>query len=215
MLVLSSPSGAGKTTLSRRLLADDGEIEMSISATTRPKRPGEVDGKDYQFVAAEKFAEMREAGEFLEWARVFDHDYGTPRGPVEDALNSGRDVLFDIDWQGARALKETYGDGNLRNENVRQRPVTIFVLPPSGQALEERLRMRAQDSDDVVRRRMAGASNEIQHWQDYDYVLVNDDVEECLTAIKAIVRAERLRRQRRYGLEGFIKNLLRGLTPGR
>lgn len=205
MLVLSSPSGAGKTTLSRRLLADDSEITMSISATTRAKRPGEEDGVDYMFVTQEKFAEMREAGEFLEWASVFDHYYGTPRGPVEAALKAGRDVLFDIDWQGAESLTKT----------SKAHLVKIFVLPPTGAALEERLRKRAQDGEEVVRRRMAGASNEIQHWGDYDYVLINDDVEECLDSIKAIVTAERLKRSRRHGLEGFVKALLRGLSVAR
>ncbi|MGD9867177.1 MAG: guanylate kinase [Hyphomicrobiales bacterium] len=205
MLVLSSPSGAGKTTLSRRLLADDGEIAMSISATTRAKRPGETDGKDYLFVTQEKFAEMREAGEFLEWASVFDHYYGTPRGPVEDALKAGRDVLFDIDWQGAESLTKT----------SKAHLVKIFVLPPTGAALEERLRKRAQDGEEVVRRRMAGASNEIQHWEDYDYVLINDDVDECLEAIKAIITAERLKRSRRHGLDSFVRKLLRGLSVAR
>lgn len=205
MLVLSSPSGAGKTTLSRRLLADDGEIAMSISATTRAKRPGETDGKDYLFVTQEKFAEMREAGEFLEWASVFDHYYGTPRGPVEDALRAGRDVLFDIDWQGAESLTKT----------SKAHLVKIFVLPPTGAALEERLRKRAQDGEEVVRRRMAGASNEIQHWEDYDYVLINDDVDECLEAIKAIITAERLKRSRRHGLDSFVRKLLRGLSVAR
>ena len=197
MLVLSSPSGAGKTTIASRLLKDPG-VEISISHTTRMKRKGEKDGKDYHFVDRETFTRMRDQDAFLEWAVVFDNYYGTTRKPVEEALAAGRDVLFDVDWQGARKLRESAQDD----------VVTVFILPPSAAALEERLRARAEDSEDVVVRRMRGASNEIQHWDEYDYVVVNDDIEQSVTAVRAILAAERLRRTRLTGLRGFIQNLL-------
>jgi len=198
MLVLSSPSGAGKTTIARRILDDDSGIAPSISHTTRSKRKGETDGKDYHFVDKETFSQMRDAGEFLEWAVVFDNYYGTTRAPVEQALGAGRDVLFDVDWQGAAALREA-SDGDV---------VSVFVLPPSAGALEERLKTRAADSDDVVVRRMRGASNEIQHWDEYDYVLVNFDVDQSVEAVRAILAAERLRRARFTGLKRFVQGLL-------
>ena len=197
LLVLSSPSGAGKTTLSRRLLDADTAIAMSVSVTTRKPRPGEVDGRDYYFVDAERFAAMRDAGELLEWAKVFGNSYGTPRAPVAAAVAGGRDVLFDIDWQGAQQLAET-----MKGDLVR-----VFILPPSGAALEQRLRGRAQDPPEVVAARMAEASSEISHWAEYDYVLVNDDVETCLANLRAVLTAERLRRERLLGLTGFVRGL--------
>lgn len=197
MLVLSSPSGAGKTTIARRLLDEDG-IAPSISHTTRAKRNGETDGKDYHFVGKDTFSQMRDAGAFLEWAVVFDNYYGTTRAPVEQALAEGCDVLFDVDWQGAAALRDSAKDD----------VVSVFVLPPSAGALEERLKTRAQDSEDVVARRMRGASNEIQHWVEYDYVLVNFDVNKSVEAVRAILAAERLRRARLPGLKDFVQGLL-------
>lgn len=198
MLVLSSPSGAGKTTLSRALLDADPDIEMSVSATTRKPRPGEVDGRDYHFVDAQRFSAMRDAGEFLEWAVVFDNFYGTPRAPVEAALSQGRDVLFDIDWQGADKLRKSEARADL---------VTIFILPPSVAALEARLRSRAQDSEEVVRKRMAGAANEIQHWENYDYVIINHEIGEALAAVRCILAAERMKRHRNVGLAEFVRQL--------
>jgi len=198
MLVLSSPSGAGKTTIARRVLDEDAGIAPSISHTTREKRRGEVDGKDYHFVDKETFSQMREQGAFLEWAVVFDNYYGTTRAPVDKALQEGRDVLFDVDWQGADALRKA------AEEDV----VSVFVLPPSADALEERLKTRAQDSPDVVTRRMRGASNEIQHWDEYDYVLVNFDVDQSVAAVHAILAAERLKRARLTGLDRFVRDLL-------
>jgi guanylate kinase len=198
MLVLSSPSGAGKTTLARRLIKSETGVEMSVSYTTRKRRKGEIEGRDYHFVDRETFTRMRDRGEFLEWALVFDNFYGTPRKPVEDALASGRDILFDVDWQGADALRI----------EAREDVVTVFILPPSGKVLELRLKERAQDSDDVVEARMRGASNEIQHWTDYDYVVVNRDVEQSLAALSAILAAERLRRTRQMGLKDFVQALL-------
>lgn len=197
MLVLSSPSGAGKTTIASRLLKDPG-VEISISHTTRMKRKGEKDGKDYHFVDRETFTRMRDHNAFLEWAVVFDNYYGTTRRPVEEALAAGRDVLFDVDWQGARKLRESAKDD----------VVTVFILPPSATALEDRLKSRAEDEEDVVKRRMRGASNEIQHWDEYDYVVVNDDIEQSVTAVRAILAAERLRRTRLTGLKTFVQNLL-------
>jgi guanylate kinase len=198
MLVLSSPSGAGKTTISRRLLGDDKDITLSISHTTRPKRKGEADGKDYHFVDKETFAQMRDEGAFLEWAVVFDNYYGTTRAPVEQALREGRDVLFDVDWQGAEALRKA-ATGDV---------VSVFILPPSAEALENRLKTRAEDSKDVVLRRMRGASNEIQHWHEYDYAVVNYDIESSVAAVRAILAAERLRRSRLTGLKSFVQTLL-------
>jgi guanylate kinase len=199
MLVLSSPSGAGKTTISRALLERDPNLMMSVSATTRPMRPGEVEGVDYRFIDKPAFQKMIDGGEFLEHAFVFGHHYGTPRGPVEDALARGTDVLFDIDWQGTQQLGE--------NERTRADLVSIFILPPSTEVLEDRLRRRAQDSDDVVRSRMAKAADEMSHYAEYDYVIVNEDVEQSVAKVQAIVAAERLRRQRQQGLREFVERL--------
>lgn len=201
LYILSSPSGAGKTTLSRRLLAADPGIAMSVSVTTRKARPGETDGKDYFFVDHGAFEKMRDNGELLEWARVFDNFYGTPRAAVEKAIEAGKDVLFDIDWQGAQQLSE-----KLPGDVVR-----VFVLPPSGNVLEDRLKSRAQDPPDVVARRMAAASAEISHWPEYDYVIVNTDIEESVMAVTAILVAERQKRARLSGLSAFVRELQKGL----
>ena len=197
MLVLSSPSGAGKTTLSRGLLASDDTVTMSVSMTTRSPRPGEVDGEDYIFVDPQQFGEMRNRGELLEFAKVFDNYYGTPKAPVEAALSSGRDVLFDIDWQGTQQLQEAAADDLVR----------VFILPPTAAELERRLRSRAQDSPEVVSARMAEASDEISHYAEYEYILVNHDAEESLRQIKAILMAERLKRARQTGLSDFVHGL--------
>ncbi len=200
MLVLSSPSGAGKTTISRSLLAHDEELMLSVSATTRPMRPGEVDGKDYVFVTEEQFEAMAVAGEFLEHARVFDHRYGTPAAPVEAALSAGRDVLFDIDWQGTQQLAE----------KAREDLVRVFILPPSIDELEKRLETRASDPAEVVQARMAKAADEMSHWAEYDYVIVNRDVEHSLARVAAILAAERLKRERQVGLRDFVEALRGG-----
>jgi len=197
MLVLSSPSGAGKTTISRRLLELDDNLTLSVSMTTRPIRPGEIDGVDYKFVDGVVFADMVKRGGFLEHARVFDHYYGTPRGPVETALAAGRDMLFDIDWQGAQQLAEA----------VRDDLVSVFILPPSTAELERRLHSRAQDSDEVVARRMAEAADEMSHWDAYSYIIINDDLEESVRGARAVLAAERLSRQRQIGLGEFVKRL--------
>ncbi|MGE0211904.1 MAG: guanylate kinase [Parvibaculaceae bacterium] len=201
LLVLSSPSGAGKTTLSRRLLERDPSISMSVSVTTRKERPGEVDGVDYQFIDRRRFDAMAAAGELVEWAEVFGNGYGTPRAPVEKALADGRDMLFDIDWQGSQQLSQAFTHDVVR----------IFILPPSAEALRQRLLARAQDSSTVVAKRMAAAENEIVHWSEYDYVIVNEDVEESGRAIEAILAAERLKRERRTGLTAFVRGLLKEL----
>ena len=198
MLVLSSPSGAGKTTLARRLLDAEPGVEMSVSCTTRKQRNGEAEGRDYHFIDRETFAGMRDRGEFLEWAVVFDNYYGTPRKPVEELLGAGRDVLFDVDWQGAQSLRDDSPDD----------VVTVFILPPSGRALEQRLTERAQDAPEIVAARMRGASNEIQHWGEYDYVVINHDIDQALAAVRAILAAERLRCTRLTGLKDFVQNLL-------
>ena len=198
MLVLSSPSGAGKTTLSRRLLESDSKLVMSISATTRKQRPTEVDGRDYIFVEPEEFERMKAAGEFLEHARVFGNSYGTPKKRVMDALADGRDVLFDIDWQGTQQLKE----------KAREDLVCIFILPPSRGELERRLHTRAEDTQEVIAARMAKANNEIGHWPEYDYVIINDDVIRAHGEIELILSAERLRRTRQVGLSEFVSTLV-------
>jgi len=197
MFVLSSPSGAGKTTISRRILEFDKEISLSISVTTRERRPSEIHGRDYYFVNQAEFSRMTAAGELLEYASVFDNSYGTPKHYVEECLSSGRDVLFDIDWQGTRQLAEK-SRGDL---------VSIFILPPSMQELERRLRSRAQDSEDVVQKRMSKARAEISHWKEYDYVVINRDLEETLTAVMSILYTERCRRDRQRGLPEFIASL--------
>lgn len=198
---MSSPSGAGKTTLSRRLLAADANITMSVSVTTRKPRPGEVEGHDYSFISRERFEEMIARNELLEWADVFGNLYGTPRKPVEEALAHGRDVLFDIDWQGTQQLAQAMEDDLVR----------IFILPPTAEALRIRLINRAQDSSAVVAKRMAEAAREISHWPEYDYVVVNDEVEVTHHEIKAILQAERLRRRRRVGLTEFVRSLTKDL----
>jgi guanylate kinase len=200
MLVVSSPSGAGKTTIARALLDRDPGVLLSVSATTRPKRPGEIDGKDYVFVTPAIFEAMASAGQFLEHARVFDHRYGTPAAPVEAALERGRDVLFDIDWQGTQQLAE-----KARDDLVR-----VFILPPSTRELERRLRTRARDPDEVVKRRMAKAADEMSHWAEYDYVIVNRDLEDSLARVAAILAAERLKRERQIGLSDFVEGLRGG-----
>jgi len=201
MFVLSSPSGAGKTTLSRRLLADDTGITLSVSATTRPPRRNETDGEDYFFVSPERFADMVDGDELLEWATVFGNRYGTPRAPVEAALHAGRDVLFDIDWQGTQQLQQTDAASDL---------VRVFILPPDLAELERRLTSRATDPADVIAGRMARARDEISHWGEYDYILINDDAKTCLVEIRSILHAERLRRKRQLGLAGFVRTMLEG-----
>ena len=197
LIVLSSPSGAGKSTISRMLLESDPEITMSISATTRPKRPGERDDVDYHFVDDAEFDAMIAAGEFVEWATVFGHRYGTPKVPVKGALRDGRDIMFDIDWQGARQLEPDFGE----------HLVTIFLLPPSMSELERRLHARGTDTGAVIADRMRRAADEISHWAEYEYVLVNHDTEQCLADVKAIVAAERLKRSRQTGLIQFVRDL--------
>ena len=197
MLVLSSPSGAGKSTISKELLNRDPSVSMSVSVTTRPMRPGENEGVEYYFVDHDKFDAMVKAGEFLEHATVFENSYGTPKAPVEEALDKGRDTLFDVDWQGAQALA-----GNARDDLV-----SIFILPPSTDELERRLKDRAQDSDDVVQKRMAQAASEMSHWGEYDYVIVNEDVEASVIQVEAILAAERLKRERRVGLVDFVRGM--------
>jgi len=200
MFILSSPSGAGKTTLADRLLTKDGEVVLSISATTRPRRPGEAHGKDYFFVSEEEFMRMRDNGEFMEWANVFGHYYGTPRSLVEETLRQGKDVLFDIDWQGAQQLDEVAG------EDV----VKVFILPPSREELERRLRSRAKDPEDVVQKRMAKADAEMSHWAEYDYVIVNYNLDESEELLRSILFAERLKRRRQVGLSAIVKEMVRG-----
>ena len=204
LFALSSPSGAGKTTISKKMLASDPDIALSISATTRPMRPGEQDGVDYHFVDVETFKQMAADGEFLEWAHVFGHRYGTPRARVDELLDAGKDVLFDIDWQGAQQLYQEAGPDVVR----------VFVLPPTMEELERRLRSRKTDSDEVIAARMARAANEISHWDGYDYVLINDDVDDCYGEVMAILRAERLKRRRQIGLIGFARDLIRSVPEG-
>ena len=202
MLVLSSPSGAGKTSIARSLLTRDKEINMSISATTRPRRPGEAEGKDYYFVDEEKFKTDINRGLFLEYARVFDHYYGTPLGLVQKLLSSGSDVLFDIDWQGTQQIKA----------KARDDLVSIFVLPPSTAELEKRLITRAQDSAEVVADRMARAADEMSHYPEYDYIIVNHDLDQSIDAVHTILKAERLRRSRQASLTEFMKQLRDGCS---
>src|SRR3954451_23848588 len=197
MFVLSSPSGAGKTTLSRLLMERMPELSMSVSVTTRPMRPGEVGGRDYFFMDKARFNTMSKKGELLESATVFDHSYGTPRAPVEAALSAGRDVLFDIDWQGTQQLRE----------KARADVVSVFILPPSAADLEKRLHSRAQDSDEVIRKRMSRASHEMSHWAEYDYIVINHDVDEAFAEVQSILKAERLKRERQTGLVGFVRGL--------
>ena len=201
MFVLSSPSGAGKTTLSRMLIAETPALQMSVSATTRPKRPGEVNGKDYFFVDHPRFETMVANGELLEWATVFDNRYGTPRAPVEAALSSGQDVLFDIDWQGTQQLRD----------RSPKDVVSVFILPPSVSALEQRLHTRAQDSEEVIRGRMRKAGDEMSHFDAYDYIVVNDNIGIAFEAVKSILRAEQLKRERQVGLSDFVLGLRRQL----
>jgi len=198
LIVLSSPSGAGKTTISRRLLESDRDVTMSISATTRPKRPGEVDDVDYHFVSDDRFQQMVDAEELAEWAYVFDHRYGSPKEPIKEALKRGRDILFDIDWQGTQQLKFAF-----KNDLV-----PIFILPPSMEELERRLRERNTDSEAVIESRMRRATSEIGHWDTYEYVLINNDVETCVAEVRSIIAAERLRRDRRPSLIPFVRNLV-------
>lgn len=201
LFVLSSPSGAGKSTIARMLLASEPELSMSVSATTRGIRAGEQDGRDYHFVSLDQFRQMASDHEFLEWAHVFDERYGTPRAPVDAMLSAGKDVLFDIDWQGAQQLHQIAGGDVVR----------VFILPPSMEELRRRLESRATDAQAIIDRRMARADAEISHWDGYDYVLVNDDVQACYAKVKTILAAERHKRSRQTGLIGFIRKLR---TPG-
>ncbi len=199
MFILSSPSGAGKTTIARMLLERDAAIALSVSATTRPMRPGEVDGKDYHFVTQARFDQMVDDGHFLEWATVFDHSYGTPKAEVKAGLKAGQDFLFDIDWQGTQQLYQ----------RAETDVVRVFILPPSLEELHNRLSGRGTDSAEVVAGRMARAQAEISHWDGYDYVVVNDDVEACFAQVTQILAAERMRRARQTGLVDFVRNLMR------
>ncbi len=197
MFVLSSPSGAGKTTLSRKLLENDSALELSVSVTTRPKRPGEIEGRDYYFIGLQEFDAMARDGDLLENAQVFGNRYGTPRPPVEAALAAGRDVLFDIDWQGTQQLRE----------RARNDLVSVFLLPPSIAELERRLKSRAQDSDAVIHERMSRAGHEMSHWAEYDYVVINHDLDRTFADVRTILRAERLKRVRQSGLTQFVRDL--------
>lgn len=198
MLVLSSPSGAGKSTISRNLLESDDGFELSISVTTRARRGSEIDGRHYHFRSRREFESMRDSDELLEWAEVHGNFYATPRGPAEKALSEGRDMLFDIDWQGAEQLRD----------KMRADIVSIFILPPSMKELKGRLRRRAEDTDEVIDARLLNARTEIEHWRDYDYIVINDDLDAAFSNVKAIVEAERLRRDRRPGLFDFVSGLL-------
>jgi guanylate kinase len=197
MLVLSSPSGAGNTTLSRKLLAQDADVALSVSVTTRKMRPGENEGRDYRFIDRKQFDAMVDSDELLEWAEVFDNYYGTPKKPVMEALATGRDVLFDIDWQGTQQLRE----------KARADLVSVFVLPPSIPELERRLRTRARDDYETIHRRMAKAADEMSHWAEYDYVVINRDLEQAFADVAAILAAERLKRERQSGLSDFVRGL--------
>ena len=201
MFILSSPSGAGKSTLSKLLLDAEPQMAMSVSVTTRPPRPGEVDGEHYHFISREEFERLRDEGGLLEWAEVFGNYYGSPRAPVEQALAAGRDVLFDVDWQGAQQIAEKMG------EDV----VKVFILPPGADVLHQRLQRRAQDPQEVIARRMAEAAKEISHWPEYDYVVINDDLARAAQDIRAILRAERLKRHRQTGLLDFVRDMTESL----
>lgn len=201
LLVMSSPSGAGKTTLSRRLLATDDNIAMSVSVTTRKPRPGEVNGKDYNFISQTQFDEMVAKKELLEWAKVFGNSYGTPKRPVEDALQAGRDVLFDIDWQGTQQMAQA----------MKEDLVRLFILPPTPDSLRTRLINRAQDTSAVIAKRMAEAAHEISHWPEYDYVIINDNLDVAHAQVVSILTAERLRRRRQLGLTEFVRELTKEL----
>ncbi len=198
MLIMSSPSGAGKSTLSRLLLEREPDMAMSVSVTTRPPRPGEEHGKDYYFISKDEFGKMRDEGGLLEWAEVFGNFYGSPREPVEQALSEGRDVLFDVDWQGAQQIAQSMSTDDI---------VRVFIMPPSAEELHDRLRRRAQDPEEVIARRMAQAASEISHWPEYDYVIINDDLDKADAELAAIVRAERLKRHRRTGLHDFVRQM--------
>lgn len=198
MLVLSSPSGAGKSTIARNLLEHDQGLELSVSVTTRPRRPSEIDGVHYHFISQREFDRLRDSDALLEWAEVHGNCYGTPREPAEAAMAEGRDMLFDIDWQGADQL----------NEKMRTDIVSIFILPPSMRELKIRLRRRAEDTDEVIAKRLANARTEIEHWRTYDYVVINEDLDRAYAEVRAIVTAERLRRDRRPGLFDFVTRLL-------
>ncbi len=198
MFILSSPSGAGKTTISRMLLMADDEIKLSVSATTRPRRSGEVDGVDYFFVTDQEFERMVEADEFYEWAHVFGHRYGTPKAHIRGGIKKGEDFLFDIDWQGTQQLKQ----------QARDEVVSVFILPPSLGELRHRLESRAQDSADVIDARMERARGEISHWAEYDYVVINDDVDACFAKVREILHAERMKRARQTGLVPFVRELM-------
>ena len=204
MFVMSSPSGAGKTTITRALLQNNQDVMISISATTRPRRAGEVDGKDYYFVEPDEFRAMAENGEMLEHAKVFEHYYGTPAAPVQEALQNGQDVLFDIDWQGTQQLGEA----------ARDDLVTVFILPPSRQELEKRLRTRSRDTKETeedIRHRMSKAADEMSHYNEYDYVIINNDVDEAIAKAQRILDGERLKRRRTQGLSDFVRGLIGGL----
>ncbi|WP_319485292.1 guanylate kinase [uncultured Cohaesibacter sp.] len=198
MLVLSSPSGAGKSTICRNLLAKEDNLKLSVSATTRPKRGSEIDGVHYHFMSERQFVSMRDRGDLLEWAEVHSNFYGTPRDPVEEALSKGKDVLFDIDWQGTLQMKKA----------ARKDIVTVFVLPPSMAELKNRLIRRAEDTEDVIERRLHNARVEISHWDEYDYVIVNDDLEKAFAAVSAILEAERHKRERVIGARSFVEGML-------
>lgn len=207
MLVISSPSGAGKSTIARNLLEKDKNISLSVSVTTRARRQSEIDGIHYHFISKTQFERMREGEELLEWAEVHGNFYGTPREPVEAAMADGKDMLFDIDWQGAEQLQD----------KMKADVVSIFILPPTMTELQSRLHRRAEDTEEVIQTRLANSRSEIEHWRDYDYVILNDDLQAAFEAVEAIVKAERVRRDRRHGMFDFVRGLLEEVPtlPGR